>query len=607
MSNGFIIRQLTLTGLDIQPATVDFKSGLNIISGPSNTGKTYIFQCINYMLGGTMLPKAIKESTNYLSCYLELEDMAGNSYTLKSDLKGGNFHLFETTVAAALTSREYKVLERKHSEDRENNVSRFLLSLCGIENKKLKKNEKGQKVSLSFRHIVKLTLVDETRIITDKSPILSGEYITATVEKSLFRFLLTGLDDSDIIEKLTEKEITHRKGKIELLNELINEIDSDIQSLAIEYESDRLQRVENSIHAYNNELSSLSEINRDLSSKRSVEFENLSKLTEEHSELQSLFARSKILDRQYESDSDRLHSTIEACTLLADESLPETECPFCHRNFDDKFTSQDAENILQACAAELTKIDKLKSELQFSQSIIQSEILDYEEAIVKTNSVITELDLEIEQKAQVNIRSIVANLSQLQGIKDQLIKHGGLVERRKALVTSKEFIARSIPARKRDGIPVDNLSSIIFPLTEEMQAILKACKYAENPTVSFNETKMDFLISGEDRELAGKGYRAITYSSFLIGLQKFMANKSYALGTAILDSPFVTYRKPEAGSEGIPIDIAMDFYRYLASSNIPQVIILENEEPPSDIDDRVHHIIFTRSTSVGRYGFIPIT
>lgn len=605
MTNGFIIRELTLTGLDVEPATVHFRRGLNIISGPSNTGKSYIFQCINYMLGGSKQPKAIKESKNYLYCYLELEDLSGKHYTLKSDLKGGNFYLFESTITAALNSRDYKLLERKHSEDRENNVSRFLLSLCGIENKKLKKNEKGQKANLSFRHIVKLTLVDETRIITDQSPILSGEYITATVEKSLFRYLLTGIDDSDIIEKLTEKEITHRKGKLELLTELIGGIDNDIQNLG-EYENDRLQRVEVNIHSYNNELSSLSEINRELNFKRSIHSEKLLALREEQSELHGLFARSEILNKQYESDSARLHSTIEACTLLGDEELPETECPFCHQKFDDKFNTQDAENILRACAAELAKIDKLKTELVFTQNIMQSEISRFEQNISQSIAEINQIDVEIEQKVQSNIRLIVDNLSQLQGIKDQLTKHMGLIERRKALVESKEFIARSIPAKKRDDNTANSLSSIIFPLTEEMQAILKACKYSESPNVSFNEAKMDFLISGEDRELAGKGYRAITYSSFVIALQRLMANKSYALGTAILDSPFVTYRKPEAGSEGIPIDIAMDFYRYLANSSIPQVIVLENEEPPVDIDDHVHHIIFTRSLSVGRYGFIPI-
>lgn len=48
---------------------------------------------------------------------------------------------------------------------------------------------------------------------------------------------------------------------------------------------------------------------------------------------------------------------------------------------------------------------------------------------------------------------------------------------------------------------------------------------------------MDFIISGEDRELTGKGYRAITYSSFIIGLQKHIIDLEYAISVPVLDSP----------------------------------------------------------------------
>lgn len=95
MSFGFIIKELSLTSYSKEKASIKFHEGLNVIVGPSNCGKTFIFQCINYMFGSSTQPKKIKEARNYNSIYLEIIDLNKNIYTLKSDLKGGNILLFK--------------------------------------------------------------------------------------------------------------------------------------------------------------------------------------------------------------------------------------------------------------------------------------------------------------------------------------------------------------------------------------------------------------------------------------------------------------------------------------------------------------------------------
>jgi hypothetical protein len=151
------------------------------------------------------------------------------------------------------------------------------------------------------------------------------------------------------------------------------------------------------------------------------------------------------------------------------------------------------------------------------------------------------------------------------------------------------------------------LTSRVYELSNILNAILVSCNYPSISGVTFSETTNDFVISGEDRELAGKGYRAIIYASILIALQELLFNKNYSIGPSVLDSPLVTYRKPSAQDEGITVDLAMDFYRYLATnSKVAQVIILENEEPPTDITPLINHITFTQNLQSGRYGFIPV-
>ena len=56
---GFHLETLTIRGKGKEDATVEFKDGLNVIAGPSNTGKSYIFSCINFLLGESRPPKTI--------------------------------------------------------------------------------------------------------------------------------------------------------------------------------------------------------------------------------------------------------------------------------------------------------------------------------------------------------------------------------------------------------------------------------------------------------------------------------------------------------------------------------------------------------------------
>src|SRR5690606_39622338 len=58
-------------------------------------------------------------------------------------------------------------------------------------------------------------------------------------------------------------------------------------------------------------------------------------------------------------------------------------------------------------------------------------------------------------------------------------------------------------------------------------------------------------------------------------------------------SPLVTYKSPIADGEGIEVNLALNFYRYLTKTNIKQTIIIENEEPPSDIYNKIHQIKFS--------------
>ena len=95
-TNGLYIKCFRAIGRGEFPVEVRFEKGLNIVSGVSNTGKSYIFQGIDFMLGGKNPPDRIAESANYNRFELELEDSSGNLFVLERDMRGGDFHLYNS-------------------------------------------------------------------------------------------------------------------------------------------------------------------------------------------------------------------------------------------------------------------------------------------------------------------------------------------------------------------------------------------------------------------------------------------------------------------------------------------------------------------------------
>ncbi|MDN3659176.1 hypothetical protein QWZ08_26260 [Ferruginibacter paludis] len=602
MNSGFIIMELRLTGNNLQPAVVSFAKGLNVISGPSNTGKTYIYQCINYMLGSSDKPKPIKLSLPYSSLRMKIQSHDGRKFILQSDLKGGDFLLYSEQSDKPIT------LARKHNPDSTENISAFLLGLNNLKDKKIRTNAQGKTRKISYRDIVRFLIVDEARIITDKSPITSGQYTTPTEEKSTFKLILSGNDDSDIIESLSKDEVKYRRGKIEMLTELISSNRKELDEIPDNIEpEDRILKVDDTIQKLKEEHERLKNVFTELDSGRSLISGQISNVKSLKVYNDEVLIRSEILKQQYETDSKRLNSTIEASYLLMNNPSVEENCPVCSSPLGEKNIEPELVSVIKACELEIGKINNLTREVAEAELILKEENQGNIGEIERLQNMLDAISEKIENGVSVEMGTLFTKISELNGLKANLSKAVFLKEKIVSFEKQKEIISLTI-AKKEDNKKFEDITtSSLFELSKILNNILKSCSYPSINGVTFSETKDDFVISGEDRELSGKGYRAITYASFLIALQELLYSKDYSIGPSILDSPLVTYRKPSAQGEGIAIDLAMDFYRYLATnSKVPQVIILENEEPPSDISHLINHIPFTQNLNSGRYGFIPL-
>src|SRR5215470_2087932 len=93
---GFYLSWLRLTGPQVKPAEVMFEPGLNVFWGASETGKSFIFSCIDFMLGRSTPPKDIEELDGYTTGWLGLVERATKKQrVLERSLKGGDFRHYE--------------------------------------------------------------------------------------------------------------------------------------------------------------------------------------------------------------------------------------------------------------------------------------------------------------------------------------------------------------------------------------------------------------------------------------------------------------------------------------------------------------------------------
>src|SRR3954467_7290716 len=91
---GLRIRHLAFHGLDREPAVVEFGAGLNLLYGASDTGKSFVVEAIDFMLGGRTALRDIPERVGYDRILLGIETMEGEQFTLSRSTEGGNFRLY---------------------------------------------------------------------------------------------------------------------------------------------------------------------------------------------------------------------------------------------------------------------------------------------------------------------------------------------------------------------------------------------------------------------------------------------------------------------------------------------------------------------------------
>ena len=70
----FHIKKILVSGAGHEDAVITFSKGLNVISGPSNTGKSCVLRCIYYCFGGQEKPFDDSFGYTTIKLFIEADD-----------------------------------------------------------------------------------------------------------------------------------------------------------------------------------------------------------------------------------------------------------------------------------------------------------------------------------------------------------------------------------------------------------------------------------------------------------------------------------------------------------------------------------------------------
>ncbi len=616
-AQGLRLRHLVFLGANRAPASIAFGPGLNVLYGASETGKSFVVEAIDFMLGGKPPLRDIPERIGYDRVLLGVETIQGEQLTLARSVDGGHFRAFPgLRFDLPGDENEGRELADQHDEKSPDNLSMLLLERCGLAGKRVRRNKKGESNSLSFRYLARLLIVTETEITAQRSPLSDGNPLADTPNFATFKLLLTGVDDSALVApKPATAEEQSREAQIGLLDQLIDDYRSQVKALAKQPDEleEQLDRIDSSLTQHTDQLTTTEADYRGLASRRRQLREKLEEGQDRQAEIDSLLERFSLLARHYDSDVARLRGIEEAGTMFG--VLGQAPCPLCgaepqhHRS--DADCDGNIEAVVVAAHAEIAKIELLRTELTDTVDGLRREAGGFSRRLPKVEEELQSLSNQID-------RLISPKLAKLRATYAELADKRGDVREALALHRTLQDMERRREAFERDadGQAASAVSDGDLPTTtaeafaQRIEAILKDWHFPDAERVFFDPKSRDLIIAGKLRTARGKGLRAITHAAFTIGLLDFCRKQETPHpGFVIVDSPLLAYRAPEGQEEEhlTGTDLNEQFYAYLASlPDDQQVIVVENTNPPGGIAARPNVVMFSKNPHSGRYGFFPI-
>ena len=561
--NPLQLRFIRFLGPGKEPVEFPFKSGFNILYGSSDTGKTFLVEAIDFMLGAGDDLRDIPERVGYDSILLGLTAL-GRDYTVRRSMNKGAFRLYDGLLDKIPDDPNAGAkLSAGHSSKNYNNLSNWLLQRIGLDGKQiLYSKEKGTLKSLGFRALAHLSVIAYPRITNNKSPILTGQWIEVTREYGVFRLLLTGLDDSSVTDETevpndAKPEIARKPLNPDAIAQMISDYEDELAKVTDNPEG--LDRQEDSINGEIDELQATirameGKINTITNQRREI-YETYARMVARHNEIVELLDRFRLLDQQYTNDLKRLAAIQQSGQFFVLRE-PMT-CPLCGAPAEgqrhDAACDGNVDAVTQAAVAEIAKIKLLQSELHETVGSLTTENAGVVKDVAQLGVELEDYQQQIDNALSPDFTQAREQYTKLIEKRSQVVQAIALRKRIKAM--QRRLDEPSKPVKKEEPVAEEKSpevaqyisTSVLRDFSMTVGEILQQWHFPGATDVYFDEKTKDVVIGGRQRGSRGAGLCAITYSAFVLALFEYCRSRSMPHpGFVILDSPLIAYKEPNA-------------------------------------------------------------
>lgn len=592
MNKGFYIKALLVNIPGRESASIKFTPGLNLITGPSNTGKSWIPDCINYVLGAEETRIEVPDKTEIV---LVIGNATGD-VTLRRFIGDNKINL--STSRCDIDSGDYSC-----AKGAKNPIAPVLLSLLGIEDDcMIIRNSRFDRQRLTLRTFLYLCIAEQTPIQKMTSILLPEQKTQRTAALSALLFLMTGnnFSEEDPKEAKQVKE-ARRQAVIEFIRYQMAELHT--QQAELTERKKQLPEETASIQAKIQNLTGLvaateEQIKSALDESQSLlkEIYTVNKQLTECSLLRNRYAE---LSSQYESDVKRLTFIVEG-QINDSQNEPLEVCPFC--GAPTKKHGHPA--YIHAAQIELNKIISQQRDLSAADSDVAQEDQELRIKLFRLKETRKKIDDSISEELRPKVESLKRSLEHYRAAIEVDSETALLDRYQKDMVRSLEQYQIPVAKETVSFDPKAHFAGDIqFDLNNMLDYIFRECHFDGYSNVYLDLKKFDVVVNGSHKKSYGQGFRTFMNTLLLLTVHDYLSSDrcAYSPGFLIIDSPIMSLKEVDEAASG---NMKTSLFKYLLSHQEGyQKIIIENTPP--DLDYSEINLIHFTGTSEGRYGFIP--
>lgn len=602
--NRFYLKKLIVAGGQHQSSVIEFNQGFNLIIGPSNTGKSFIMDCLDYVLGATPSKthpsKVIDANNGYDLISLELITQGG---CVTLNRKIGDSKIEVISSDPSIKNGRYSV-----SNQAKKNINSVFLSLLGIDSDhKILSSEKGDTQKLSWRTMLHFFFLRQPDIARETSPLITPGWNAPTPSIATLLFLLTGKDANNL-QKQEDPTISkaNKKALLAYIQEKLDDLSKQRAELEKTASQCEIVDIPNVIKDLKKQIQQIQNHIDTAISKGHFIMSKIYDLNGKLSECETVIHNFSILHQQYQSDIHRLEFIIDGS--LASQNFPKvSHCPFCNS----KITTPPDTKYIEASSVELEKIKSHIEGLFKAKGSVEK----------KKQSVLLNIKKLEEQKNKINLLISDELTPQLYKIQQELeekmkfIRISGELEclRKNELQYKKELFDKETeeePIVTKRKIADFFDYNLIHGFEENLIKVLTASKIGGADTARLNMQNFDIEINGKSKlATMGGGFCALLNTITTYAMSKYIIEQNgYAPYFFATDSSLTQLSESEQIQKANTIK--HNFIQYLVDHALTrQVIMIEQKErmpfiPEENPANGIHIIEFTGDKYLGRYGFL---